>query len=47
MATPTCVSTSATFSMEDGSNRGEVTRFSTARTTPWLVRTAMAVDPAV
>ena len=45
MAQPTCSSISATFSMLDGISRGDVTRFSAARTTPSFVRTPMAVEP--
>jgi hypothetical protein len=46
MAQPTCSSISATFSMLEGMRRGDVTRFSAARTTPSLVRTPIAVEPS-
>ena len=47
MAQPTCSSISITFSMLLGSSSGEVSRFSTASTTPSVVAMPMAVDPSL
>jgi hypothetical protein len=45
-AAATWQSISEIFSMLAGSRSGEVTRFSTARTTPSAVLTPMAVEPS-
>lgn len=45
MAQPMCSSISIIFSTLLGSSSGEVTRFSTARTTPSFVFNPIAVDP--
>ena len=46
VAKPTWVSTLKIFSMLEGSSRGDVILFSTARTTPSAVWIPIAVDPS-
>merc|ERR1719264_677185 len=46
-ASAQCLSTSTIFSMVVGSMREEVTRFSTASTTPSAVTTPIAVEPSL
>lgn len=46
MAHPMWLSSSMIFSIDEGSRRGEVTRFSTARMTPSEVWIPIAVDPS-
>jgi len=46
MAQPRWESISIIFSMELDSRRGDWTRFSTARTTPWGVRMPTVVEPS-